>query len=89
MTELKPCGTTAAYQRHRKRKEEPCAACRTAVAEYNRAYRAANPRVAEQQREHRKITDEAVKRLITKHFPEFRAIRNVVRRQFRTGEWTP
>lgn len=86
MTELKPCGTTAAYQRHRKRKETACDECKAAVAAYNRAYREANPRVAQQQREYNKIMDESVKRLISRHFPEFRQIREVVRREFRLRE---
>ena len=29
--ELKPCGTVAAYQRHMRRNEDACPACRTAV----------------------------------------------------------
>lgn len=29
---LAPCGTPAAYRRHKRRGEEPCAACRTACA---------------------------------------------------------
>lgn len=33
---LKPCGTAAAYHRHRRRGEEPCHACRKAVAAYQR-----------------------------------------------------
>ena len=36
--ELKPCGTPAAYRRHLRNDEEPCAACLTAVREgVNRA----------------------------------------------------
>jgi len=31
--ELKPCGTPAAYRRHLRNGEEPCAACLTAVRE--------------------------------------------------------
>ncbi len=37
--ELQPCGTPAAYQRHYKRGEEPCGACREAKADYQREYR--------------------------------------------------
>lgn len=36
MAELKPCGTHAAYQRHRKRGESPCTACKDAEAAYVR-----------------------------------------------------
>jgi len=31
-----PCGTVAAYKRHRSHGEEPCAACRAANAEHHR-----------------------------------------------------
>lgn len=36
---LKPCGTRAAYSRHRYRGEEPCPACFEANADYNSRYR--------------------------------------------------
>ncbi|GAA1714554.1 hypothetical protein [Brachybacterium phenoliresistens] len=39
--ELKPCGTTAAYKRHRRRDEEACDACKRAVRDEKRARRAA------------------------------------------------
>ena len=45
MTELRPCGTETAYQRHRSRGEPIDDACRKAhnatVTEWNRAHRAA------------------------------------------------
>lgn len=31
--QLKPCGTEAAYQRHRRRGEEPCEPCKQAARE--------------------------------------------------------
>jgi hypothetical protein len=34
-TLLQPCGTTAAYARHRRRREAPCQHCRTAWNAYN------------------------------------------------------
>lgn len=34
-----PCGTTAAYKRHRRRGETPCHACRSAVAKARRIQR--------------------------------------------------
>lgn len=37
---LKPCGTVAAYERHRQHGEEPCRACKRARQEYNREYAA-------------------------------------------------
>ncbi|VEI13227.1 hypothetical protein [Trueperella bialowiezensis] len=36
---VKPCGTPAAYQRHRRAGEEPCDACRAAQRENSRRYR--------------------------------------------------
>ena len=38
--QLKPCGTNAAWVRHRKHGEKPCYPCRIAHAEYMRAYMA-------------------------------------------------
>ena len=38
---LKPCGTTAAYQRHVRHGEDPCGPCREARNAANRAYRRA------------------------------------------------
>lgn len=35
--ELKPCGTVAAYERHRRRGEEVCEACREARRVYSNA----------------------------------------------------
>lgn len=37
MSDLLPCGTIAAYARHRRAGEEPCKACRKARAAYTRA----------------------------------------------------
>lgn len=42
------CGTHAAYQRHRRRREHPDALCLSAKAEHDRAYRARNTRKKEQ-----------------------------------------
>ncbi len=36
---MNPCGTYAAYRRHRKANEQPCPACRTAAAKYERERR--------------------------------------------------
>lgn len=36
MADLAPCGTRAAYERHRRRNEEPCRACKDASAAYQR-----------------------------------------------------
>lgn len=37
--DLAPCGTRAAYRRHRRAGETPCAPCRAAAAEHNAAMR--------------------------------------------------
>ncbi len=39
MTTLQPCGTQAAFYRHKRNGEEPCQACRAAKARYNADYR--------------------------------------------------
>jgi hypothetical protein len=36
----RPCGTLAAYARHRRHQEQPCVECAAAWAEYVRLYRA-------------------------------------------------
>ncbi len=38
---LKPCGTTAAYRRHKRHSEEPCADCKRAMSDETRAKKAA------------------------------------------------
>lgn len=38
--QLQPCGTQAAWQRHRKHGEKPCEACREAHNQYQRDYHA-------------------------------------------------
>jgi hypothetical protein len=38
MRELLPCGTYAAFNRHKSRGETPCDACREAKREYDREY---------------------------------------------------
>lgn len=38
-TDLEPCGTRAAYERHRRHNEPPCVACREAKAAQNNKYR--------------------------------------------------
>lgn len=45
MRTLKPCGTSAAHQRHRLHGEEPCIECVDAYNQQQREYRAANPEV--------------------------------------------
>lgn len=42
MTSLKPCGTNAAYARHRNAGEEACRECKNAHADYINAWNAKN-----------------------------------------------
>ena len=42
---LQPCGTRAKYQDHLRRKEEPCAACKEASADYQRKRHGWNKRI--------------------------------------------
>ena len=79
--ELQPCGTPAAYGRHKRRGEKACDECLDAMAEYNRAYRASHPKVAEQQRKINMVTRETVKRLISRNLHEYLEIRAVVHRE--------
>lgn len=53
--ELQPCGTQAAYFRHRRNGEVPCAACVRAHSDYNAAWKRSSRRHATGQRllEHR------------------------------------
>lgn len=43
MTDLQPCGTPAAYMRHKYRGQDACRACLDAMRERNRANYAADP----------------------------------------------
>lgn len=41
---MKPCGTYAGYQTHKRRNEEACADCKRANSEYSQQYRGSKPR---------------------------------------------
>lgn len=70
---LQPHGTTGAYQRHRKRGEEPCDDCRAAQATYMRELRR-NPNVREADRAQAKAYKAAESRLRERHRAEFDAL---------------
>lgn len=73
---LKPCGTLAAYQRHLRRGEAPCADCRRANRDYHRRDRATNPKRQEREAIYNAAYDRAATRL-THAFPDaFRALLN-------------
>ena len=46
--EMQPCGTVAAYRRHRRRGEKPCDACREAENARSRAYNSTRRKPAAQ-----------------------------------------
>lgn len=87
--ELAPCGTPAAYQRHRRRGEEIDDACREAINAYNRAYAEAHPHITEVRRAGSIIRAEAIRRLIASDPEAFIHIRAHVQAEFRAGTWKP
>lgn len=73
-TALKPCGTTAAYQRHLRRKEVPCAECRRANREWHRENRAADPKRRAKEADYQAAYDRAKARLLDMHPDLFAAL---------------
>lgn len=73
---LQPCGTHAAYQRHVKRGEEPCANCRAAAAEYQRQRRETVPGAREANLKVMAARGRALVRLKAMHPGEYRALYN-------------
>lgn len=71
MTNPAPCGTTAAYQRHRRYGEPIDDACRQAQTDAARAWRD-NNRAALGRR--RRASDRALRRLAERHPGEFTAL---------------
>jgi hypothetical protein len=69
MAELKPCGTHAAYYRHRRRGEPACPPCLAAHSAYTTAWEAANPRKAGQPRKRRQP-------LIVSRLEDYRELRS-------------
>lgn len=70
---LKPCGTPAAAERHRRRGEEICPACRTArnakFVQYHRARKRGPERITQEAEEI------ALRQLRINHEAEFRRLR--------------
>jgi hypothetical protein len=67
--ELKPCGTSASYQRHRRRGEEPCGPCKAAIAEHSRDVRARNGIATDKRRV--KVRSRALTKLAHLHPDDF------------------
>lgn len=69
--ELQPCGTYAAWQRHRNAGEEPCEACWQAKRAYQAAYRKIAPRrPATKQRRARRNAEYRARVALTLRYPE-------------------
>lgn len=67
-TAVKPCGTYAAWQRHKRRQEKPCEACAAARAQYLRQ-RYRDPGWAM-----RRAREDALEALAHRHPEEFRRL---------------
>lgn len=63
------CGTPSGYSRHLKQGEPRCDACKAAWAEYQRAYRASDPRHREKRAKNEAARMRALWRL-RKEFPK-------------------
>lgn len=74
------CGTKAGYQRHRRRKEEPCADCRTANAAYLREWRQ-RPDAAVSTRICNRARARAAQALVKLHPDEYRRLLKAERRK--------
>lgn len=68
------CGTDAGYQAHRRRNEEPCAACRRARAKKIREYRASNDECLVRESLYRAARSRATSRLVALHPGQFRIL---------------
>jgi len=68
------CGTPSGYRRHWKAKEPACDACKSAVAAWQREYRAANERIREERKANSQAHNRARKRLLALHHDEYLAL---------------
>ena len=73
-TELQPCGTHGAYQRHHKAGETPCDACRAANAAYMKARRDAWPAHLTRSVRGAKARQAALRLLAERHPVEFASL---------------
>lgn len=74
MIRLAPCGTYSAYQRHIRRGETPCAACRKANSEYHRQHRATHPERLNRESAYNGARDRALTRLAHLYPTEFEVL---------------
>jgi hypothetical protein len=68
------CGTASGYTQHRRRGEEPCAACRSANAQKKREYLARKPDARAHANAYSRAHGRASDRLIARYRPEFQAL---------------
>lgn len=83
--ELKPCGTHAAYQRHRRRGETPCTACLAANAAKTRAHKRASPDYVQRCNERNAARERARIRLAREYPARFRELCNEEYRKLGEG----
>jgi len=74
VTALQPCGTHAAYQRHRRAGETPCEKCKNGNAVYMRMLRAGNEAVRDNSRKNTRAHNRAKQRLADLHPDEYAAL---------------
>lgn len=68
------CGTYAGYQAHGRRKEQSCAVCQAAAAEYMREYRATKPDAYKRERFRAAARERALWKLAKLHPVQFRQL---------------
>jgi flagellar biosynthesis/type III secretory pathway M-ring protein FliF/YscJ len=85
--ELLPCGTVAAYVRHRRHGEDACEPCLTAWAAESRARRDANRQIAEHDKARNRVRRLAAAVLIKRHRAEFEELLAEAWKQERARQW--
>ena len=68
------CGTYAGYQTHKRRNTEPCAACRRANRDYQRAHRASSQQRRDKDYAYTTARTRAIARLIALHPAQWEAL---------------
>jgi hypothetical protein len=77
--QLKPCGTRAAYERHRKHSEKPCDACMKAAATHTAAKRESRPDVREAERTRQRVIARAMRQLAREYPARFLEIHDALK----------
>ena len=84
MGDLKPCGTTAAYQRHVRAGEEACEPCKEANRAHTAMLRATNEHVRTQGRKNTRAQNRAKQRLVA----AYRDVYEVLLLEEKQREWS-